>query len=384
MELSIFFDPISDELAQTSFPLNSFCKSIHIHQEHFPDLSKVDIALIGLQEWRGSMENEQIAKAPFHIRQKLYALKKGSENYRIVDLGNLRNGIDYQETINRIKEVGHTLLEKKILPIFIGGTHDLDMGQFTAYENLGKLISVLSIDAFLDMEESDKASESHTQQILMHQPNFLFNYTHMAYQSFLVDKKVINLLEKLYFDHYRLGQIKDNLKETEPLIRNADMLSFDITAIRSADAPGNRQAQPFGLTGEEACQIAWFAGSNDKLSSIGFYGYQPALDDQHGKTAAVMATMIWYFIEGFYHRKDSLAFTGNDYTKYVVSLDTEPANLVFYKSKISGKWWMEVPHINGTDKYERNSILPCSYTDYEQALQGEVPERWINAQIKLI
>ena len=193
----------------------------------------------------------------------------------------------------------------------------------------------------------------------------------------------MSILEKLYFEAFRIGQIRTNLTEIEPVIRNADMLSFDITAIRSSDAPGNNQAQPFGLTGEEACQICWYAGLNEKLSSAGFYEYAPDADDSQKKTASVVATMIWYFIEGYYHRKNDQNFTSNDFLKYVVSMPVEPETLAFYKSKFSDKWWMEVPNLSGKKQYARNSIVPCSYNDYQTATKGEVPERYINTLAKL-
>jgi hypothetical protein len=232
------------------------------------------------------------------------------------------------------------------------------------------------------MEESGPEDDLHTREIVLHQPNFLFSYTHLAYQSFLVDPTLINVMEKLYFDHVRLGQLRDNFKDSEPLIRDADLLSFDLSAIQSADAPGAVDAQPFGLSGEEACQICWFAGMNEKLSSIGIYGYDPYFDDANNKTAKIAAVMIWYFIEGFYSRKDSLSFKSADYIKYTVSLDAKPNTLVFYKSKRSGKWWMEIPH-NPTHRFDRVSTVPCSYSDYQLAQKGEIPERWVTAQIKL-
>jgi formiminoglutamase len=169
----------------------------------------------------------------------------------------------------------------------------------------------------------------------------------------------------------------------EPAIRHADMFSFDITAIKSSDAPGNANAQPFGLTGEEACQICWYSGLNEKLSSVGFYEYNPEFDDVHKKTASVIATMIWYFVEGFYHRKQETNFKSNDFLKYVVSMPVEPETITFYKSKLTEKWWMEVGLSRIGAKYSRNSIVPCSYSDYQTATKGEVPERYINALAKM-
>jgi formiminoglutamase len=274
------------------------------------------------------------------------------------------------------------LLENNVLPIIVGGSHDLDFGQYTAYEQLDKLVSFLNIDALLDLEQDEPAA-SHLHKILLHEPNYLFSYTHLAYQSYLINPDAVNMLEKLYFEAFRIGQMRTNLREMEPVIRQADMLSFDITAIRSADAPANIHAQPFGLTGEEACQICWYAGLNEKLSSIGFYEYNPRLDDATRKTASVIATMIWYFIEGYYHRKSDQDFRSNDFLKYVVALPAHPDTITFYKSKRTEKWWMEVPFPEGLERYARNSIVPCSYADYEAATRGEVPERYIQTLAKL-
>lgn len=382
MNLPLFFDPVPDPLIRHNHAHNSFLAHINYYGETFPELKGIQIAIVGMTEARGREENESIADASNIIRKKLYALKKGQSHYKVADLGNLRPGVDLQETYLRIRTLGEYLMKRQILPVYIGGTHDLDYGQYLSYEGMKKLVSMLTVDAKIDMEDEGFPNVVHSQNIILHQPNFLFNYCQLAYQSFLTDLDLANAMEKLFFDHVRLGQLRENFKEIEPLIRNADLLSFDVCAIQSADAPGAADAQPFGLTAEEACQICWFAGMNEKLSSFGLYGYQPSYDDPRDKTASVMATMIWYFIEGFYHRKDSLSFKSSDYIKYTVSLDSKPAILCFYKSKLSGKWWMEIPKVE-QEKYDRDTVIPCSYQDYLTAQKGEIPERWISAQLKL-
>ena len=382
MTIQSFFDPVTDFLLDKKYPENSFYRQIQVHSEKFPDLKEVHIALVGMREKRGAKKSESIERGSDEIREKLYDLKKGLIPYRIADLGDLISGDSLNDTYQNMRQVGEALMKQQILPIFFGGSHDLDYGQYLSYQKLKKLVSLVTVDSKVDMEESGPEDGRHTQEIVLHQPNFLFSYTHLAYQSFLVDPTLINVMEKLYFDHVRLGQLRDKFKEAEPLIRDADLLSFDLSAIQSADAPGAVDAQPFGLSGEEACQVFWFAGMNEKLSSIGLYGYDPYFDDANNKTAKVAAVMIWYFIEGFYARKDSLSFKSADYIKFTVSLDMKPNTLVFYKSKRSGKWWMEIPH-NDTARYDRVSTVPCSYADYQLAQKGEIPERWINAQIKL-
>ena len=95
-----------------------------------------------------------------------------------------------------------------------------------------------------------------------------------------------------------------------------------------------------------------------------------------------MATMIWYFLEGYYHRKNEQDFRSNDFTKFTVSMTVEPETLTFYKSKFTERWWMEVP-MPTKSVYSRNSIVPCSYNDYQTATKGDVPDRYITALSKL-
>ena len=45
---------------------------------------------------------------------------------------------------------------------------------------------------------------------------------------------------------------------------------------------------------------------------------------------------------------------------------------------------MEVPYPTGRERYSRNSIVPCSYNDYQQATKGDVPERYISTLAKLM
>jgi formiminoglutamase len=386
MDLTILFSPIDESLYANITSPSSFYKNIRAFTEKMPDYRGAHIAIFGVKEERGTLINGGTANAPDEIRKKLYNLKKGIGHNQIVDLGNLNAGHDLDETYVRISEVCRMLLEHNVLPIILGGSHDLDYGQYAAYETMDKLVSLLNVDAFLDLEEKKEsgASQHHIHKILLHEPNFLFSYTHLAYQSYLIDPLSISILEKLYFEAFRIGEMRTNMQEIEPTIRNADMMSFDVTAIRSSDAPGNNRAQPFGLTGEEACQICWYAGLNEKLSSVGFYEYNPDTDDAQKKTASVVATMIWYFIEGYYHRKNEQNFRSNDFLKYSVSMPVEPEVITFYKSKFSEKWWMEVPYPNGRERYARNSIVPCSYGDYQTSIKGEVPERYISTIAKLI
>src|SRR6478736_5454508 len=251
MDLTILFSPIDESIYTASYPANSFFKNISAYGDKMPEYKNAQIAIFGIAEGRGTDTNKGSANGPDEIRKKLYALKRGTGKYNIIDLGNLNTGIDLDETYVRVSEVCRILLENNVLPVLLGGTQDLDLGQYRGYEEMNKLVSLLNVDAFLDLDDNKESSPSkqHIHKILLHEPNYLFSYTHLAHQMYLIDPMSASILEKLYFEAYRLGAIRTNISEMEPAVRMADMISFDITSIRSSDAPGNANAQPFGLTG---------------------------------------------------------------------------------------------------------------------------------------
>jgi hypothetical protein len=222
-------------------------------------------------------------------------------------------------------------------------------------------------------------------KIILHEPNFLFNYTNIGYQSYFVDSRAIELMKQMSFDIYRLGDVRADLEDVEPMIRNADFVSIDISAVRQSDAPANANASPNGFYGEEMCKITRYAGLSDKLSMIGFFENNPAFD-VGGQTSHLIAQMIWYFIQGFSHRKNDLPHQNKkEFKKYVIPFKEQKQEIVFLKSKKSDRWWMEVPCPSTVkEKYKRHYLLPCSYRDYEIATKEEIPDRWWQAYQKLI
>jgi formiminoglutamase len=387
MNLRIFFDPIPSDICNHDYHPGAMSFQINAYQnQSFPDWKSADIAIIGLSEDRGTPLNTNIHEGANEIRKKLYALFANSRlPYRIVDLGNLRCGVNLSESYLRMKELGEQLLQHHTFAIFVGGGHDMDFGQFLSYESNGNLINIANIDAQLDMYADDYKgqNQSHIHKILTYEPNYIFHYCHLAYQSYLCGDDSINVLEKLHFESYRLGFIKNNIEDIEPAIRNADMLTFDFGAINGMYAQANKYKIPFGLSPEEACQICWYAGLSNRLSSAGFYEYNPNID-QDGQSAILLATMIWYLIEGYYHRSSNLNFESAEYTKYTVTMHNNPHQIIFFKHNKSEKWWMQVPHPFNKNKYHNSTIVPCSYHDYQLANKGEVPNRWILAHAKFI
>ncbi|NCD41568.1 MAG: arginase [Bacteroidia bacterium] len=392
MELSVYFDPVGlqkMEIFSSRRPrMMDYC-IIHSDEQGFPDLEGVQIALIGVPEERGNVNNTGCAGAPDKIREQLFQLFPAHWKIRLADLGNIKKGHSLNDTFFAISAVCGELLKNNITPVLLGGSQDITWATYKSYEELGQIINIVSVDSRFDLGEEDSAisAQSYLSKILLHQPNYLFNYTNIGYQSYYVDNDAVNLMSKLLFDTYRLGVVRADMEEVEPIVRNADMLSVDISAIRKAEAPGNKNAGPNGFYGEEICQIMRYAGLSDKLSCLGIFEYNPEYDDNH-QTAMLIAQMIWYFLEGFSHRKNDFPYRDkdkSDYLKYVVPVENHTEDLIFYKSKKSDRWWMEVQcTANVKARYERHYMVPCSYQDYQAACANDIPERWWMVYQKLM
>lgn len=169
----------------------------------------------------------------------------------------------------------------------------------------------------------------------------------------------------------------------EPVIRNSDLLTFDMSAVRSSDAAATSKPSPNGLYAEEACQLMFFAGMSEKLTSLGIYEYDATVD-YGNQTAQLIAQMIWYFMEGYYKRKNEMPqYNRNGFLKYMVALSNTDHEVIFLKSTRSDRWWMEIPITDNNTKFQRHHIVPCSYKDYQQACNNEMPERWWQTYQKL-
>ncbi len=392
MSLSDFFAPVDlNNIAPKNGYFTSHLGSkINIYTDSFPDLEQpVEIAIFGVLDDRNSTNNSGCALGPDYVREKLYQLHEGAYTTRIVDLGNIRPGETVTDTYFAVKTIVAELVKKDIIPVIIGGGQDLTYAQYLGYETLEQKVDLVVVDSHFDLDPEDNTttiattSTSYLNRIFLHEPNYLFNYSNLGYQTFFASQDSLRVMEKLYFDVHRLGALSSNISIAEPVIRNANMISFDISAIRSADAVANANATPNGLYGEEACQICRYAGFNDKLTSIGFYEFNPAYDS-NGQTAMLLSQMIWYFIDGVYNRKKDFPLNPkSQYLIYKTSLTHDDHELVFVKSKKSDRWWMQVPYPTGGSKNERFHLVPCRYDDYQTAVSGEMPDLWWRTYQKL-
>lgn len=393
MSLADFFSPLSTDkfTPKHGFYTSQLGLKASFYTDTFPDLEdkQYDIAIFGVLDDRAAVNNEGCALGPEYFRAQFYTLHEGAFNSRIIDLGNIRAGAAISDTYVAVKMVVAELIKMDILPIIIGGGQDMTYAQYLAYESLEQKVDLVVVDSKFDLDEEDQEglaakSDTYLNKILLHQPNYLFNFSNIGYQTYFVNQDSLKVMSKLYFDAHRLGEFSADITLTEPIIRNASMISFDIGAIRSSDAKGNANASPNGFYGEQACRIARYAGMSDKLSSIGFYEFNPVFD-QNGQTAMLLAQMVWYFIDGFYNRKKDFPLSPkSQYLIYRASLNDGSGEMLFVKSKKSDRWWMQVPYPTGLSKNERFHLVPCRYDDYTTAVNGEMPDLWWRTFQKLL
>lgn len=387
MDLSIYLSPVADFLQQ-SYQEEQLGNHIQFYTDTIPDLEGSKIALIGVLEDRNAYQNGGCAQGPDRIRQYLYQLYKGDGFLPIIDLGNIKAGAEVSDTYHAVEKVVEHLVKNNVIPFIIGGGQDLTYANYMAYQNLEQLVNLVTVDARFDLGsdlEEPISSRSFMGKILTQQPNFLFNYTNIGYQTYFVGSDVLELMDKLYFDSIRLGNLRSDTQEVEPLVRNADVLSFDIGAIKAADAPGNKNATPNGLSSDECCSVMRYAGLSDKLTSVGVYEYNPEFDP-HGQTAHLIAQMIWYFVEGVRNRRNDVPVDNHSsYLRYRVAFDELDQEVLFYKSVKTDRWWMNVPFpANSGNRFKRHEMVPCSYQQYQSACNNEMPDLWLKTYQKML
>jgi arginase family enzyme len=392
METSIFFEKIDAEKLGFTQNKEKCRQGDYITQLQTDDMEEklrfADVALIGVNEDRFADNNQGCSMAPDEIRKQFYNLFPVHKKLNIVDLGNIRQGEKVSDSYFALKSVIAELLKAGVIPIVLGGSQDLTYPIYLAFESVGRIINMVSIDSRIDINiaDEDKAEEqSYLSRIIMRKPNYLFNFTNIGYQSYFVDQDDVKLLNDLFFDACRLGEIRSDLTEAEPMVRNADFVTFDISAVRQSDAPANANASPNGFYGEEVCQLMRYVGMAQRLSCIGFFEMNPIYDRQ-GQTAQLIAQMIWYFLEGYSLRKEDYPIEGsNEYVKYIVAMPGRENDLIFFKSKTTDRWWMQLPVSKDKEtSLSRHVMVPCSYKDYLSAAKHEIPDRWWKAYQKLM
>ncbi|HEY6974786.1 MAG TPA: formimidoylglutamase [Chitinophagaceae bacterium] len=346
---------------------NQLGNNIEAYETSFPSLDKTDIVIVGCSETRGAGMRGDAVAADF-VRKELYKLYHWHKDVHIADAGNIRPGATLQDSYAALKTVAQELLQYCKKVVIIGGAHDLTLAQYNIYASMEKVIEATCVDALIDLNmNSSLPIDRFLMSMLTSSPNFIKHYNHIGFQSYFVHPDMLETIDKLRFDCFRVGKVKENMEEMEPVVRNAHLFSFDISAIQQAYAPANR-ISPNGLSGEEACMLMQYAGMSTNVSTAGIYGYVPELD-LYSLTAKQISHMLWYLMDGMLKGKHEAQLNeSNNFNEFKLAF--AEVETTFLQSKKTGRWWMQLPDGN---------FIACSYNDYTTASQNEIPERWMRA-----
>lgn len=341
---------------------------ISIFEDALPDISAADLVIVGCRETRGAGIQYGNSDAADAVRSEFYRLFHWHTDVSVADIGNVKCGAGLQDSYAALRTVVKELLAMGKKVAIIGGSHDNTFAQYQAYGSADRIIDAVCVDARIDLDmESALPADQFLVEMLTGVPNYLRHYTHIGFQSYFMHPQMLETIDKLGFDCFRVGKVKEAIEEMEPPIRNSDMMSFDIAAIQHAHAPANH-ITPNGFNGEEACTLMQYAGMSRQCTSVGIYGYISELDS-HRMTAKQVSHMLWYLMDGIQKgKKEAELSSRSEFDEFTIAFgEVETA---FLRSKRTGRWWMQL---------HDGKYAACSYNDYVIACRNDIPERWLRA-----
>jgi arginase family enzyme len=386
IDLNDYFDPVSIDdpgsghlTAQAAFPHN-----ISIHTESNPviNIDKFRVAILGVPESRNSM-NTGALKGPDTIRAELYKLARIPGKLKVADLGNMKLGVTFNDTIAGLTDVLSLLIEKNILPVIIGGTSSVIPAIDRALTAREIKYCLTAVDPRIDYsnEKKEQGSFNYLNSIVNKPGSTFDRYINIGYQTYLNDQQVINRFLRMKSELVRVGDARQAIYLTEPLFRDSDAVVFDISAVRQCDAPATECPSPNGFYGEEICLLSRYSGISDKIKVFGLFDINPSFDTR-SQTSGLAAQILWFFLEGFSQKQFETPVLGSAnsgrFIKYHVRITDLDDDLIFIRSNLTDRWWMEITGQDG-----QNHHVACSHDDYLKANRNEVPDRWIRAAERL-
>ena len=376
MILNDYFDPVS--LEKPDYNLISedheFSRSVIINTPDTPikELNRLDVAIIGIPDGKNAYI-QGVAGAADKIRQKLYQLAYIDKKIQVADFGNLKITENQNDTYFAIRDVFLELKENNVILLLIGGEQNLTWGLAEAFKNYKGFWNLTTLDARLDFHFPGETmnARNYLDTIFNEFSSPKFEYTNIGHQVYFTPINILDKLENKGFQSIRLGKARSSMEDTEPVLRDTDIFSVDIGAVRQSDAPASNIPTPNGFFGYELCQLSRYAGASPRMKAAGFFELNSQKDTDH-YTAHLIAQAIWYFIDGLANRQIEDP-QRNSAKKYIVKISGND-DIIFYNSTTSNRWWMELPV---TDPATGKKILiSCTHEDYTLACNNEIPHRW--------
>lgn len=334
------------------------------------DVETADLVLVGCNEWRGAGPGAAITSCDA-IRKQLYRLFHWHKEIRMADAGTIKTGAKLKDSYAALKLVVQELLEAGKKVLVIGGSHDNTLAMYQAFADRQQIIEASVIDPLIDLDKyNPKQSRRFLLEMLTGTPNFIRHFNLLGFQSYFTYPDLLETIDKLRFDCYRVGRVQEKMEEVEPAIRSSQLLSVDMTAVAHAYSPAN-VLSPNGFTGQDMCKLMQYAGMSEETMVTGIFNFGG--NDPHHLTSMQVAQMIWYYIDGMQKQRHEVHIDDRsgyiEYHTLCAEVDT-----LFLQSKNTSRWWMQMPDKN---------FIACSFADYFAASNNDLPERWLRAQERM-
>jgi len=363
---SEYFSPVKFEIIDYVNKLdnNQLGSKLKINgRDNLNSFESLDIVIFSVNEYRFNSGIRKSFNANKDFRKKLYSLYYGNWNLNIYDLGDLENGNLVSDTQFALSKILEFFSKNKILVITIGGSQNLLFDIYSSLKETLQKINLVSVDNKIDFSNNN---ESFLHKIIMDENNKLANFSNIGYQKHLTSVPENKLLDKMYFESINLGKIKYNVAEAEPVLRDSDIVSFNINSVKAGEL-NNAHQYPNGLSSYELCSLSRFSGLSSRVNIVSYFeNWDLSIMN------SLLAESTWYVIDGYATRiNENPLSDSNDFIYYHIELDNY--KFKFYRSKLSDRWWVEF--LNDQIISIEKDIISCTFDDYNNCKNSVIPER---------
>ena len=361
-----YFSPVKFEIIDyvNNLDNNQLGSKLKINgRDNLNSFESLDIVIFSVNEYRFNSGIRKSFNANKDFRKKLYSLYYGNWDLNIYDFGDLENGNLVSDTQFALSKILEFFSKNKILVITIGGSQNLLFDIYSSLKETLQKINLVSVDNKIDFSNNN---ESFLHKIIMDENNKLANFSNIGYQKHLTSVPENKLLDKMYFESINLGKIKSNVAEAEPVLRDSDIVSFNINSVKAGEL-NNAHQYPNGLSSYELCSLSRFSGLSSRVNIVSYFeNWDLSIMN------SLLAESTWYVIDGYATRiNENPLNDSNDFIYYHIELDNY--KFKFYRSKLSDRWWVEF--LNDEIISIEKDIISCTFDDYNNCKNSVIPER---------
>ena len=255
--------------------------------------------------------------APEAIKKEFFRLikkKKYIDGVKTIDCRNVnpvKNNV--KATHERVTSVVKKTIKGGVVPIVLGGGHDITFGSSRAVAQAYKKIGQINIDAHYDVRpvvngkitsgtpfwrllESKLLLGSNFVEMGVHSPRCLpEHYKYLTKKKATVIK--LDYINKIGIDKSLAKAFLLTDKKT-----NATVFDIDIDGVQKRFAPGCSAPGIEGFTKKQIIRAAYLAGKNKNVKLFNIMEVSPVYDVKN-KTVRLAAELILSFIKGVSKRK---------------------------------------------------------------------------------